>query len=136
MGYKKLSNGEWEQPAQAESRVLRRKIASIVIGGAAVIASAGGAIYGVIETASSNVGQPSEQTDHDKLLAGVLITLFGAAAAAGSGLALGVRVGADNNSLARIRRDIQDEVKIVGGQRVVPDYMTGQHEENPARQPS
>lgn len=119
MGYRRLSNGEWEQPAEALNRVLLRRAANWVAGGVVAVAAATSIGFGIKEAVQSNFAQPSEQTEHDKLGGGLLLILFGAAVGAGGGLAVGVRIAKDETSLEKIRKDVDDGAVVIKGEPVV-----------------
>jgi hypothetical protein len=119
MGYKKLSDGTWEQPTEALSRVLLRRAANWVAGGIVAVAAATSIGFGIKEAVQSNFAQPGEQTEHDRLGGAALLLIFGAAVGAGGGLIVGVRVAKDENSLEKIRKDVADGAVVIKGEPVV-----------------
>lgn len=128
MGYQKLSDGTWEQPAQAERRVLLRRTANFVAALAIGTASAASAVAGGYYLVDSNVMQ-HEQTDHDDVAAG-LGALFTAVAVGGlGGLLMVRRIERDQNSLDKIRQDKRDGVKVVNGKAIVHDHFVANNNE-------
>ena len=135
MGYKQNKDGSWEQPIDAEKRVMARNLRNKIATGAFAVAAVLGAGFGAgtaiefNDAGKNKTGQVEQiyqskqmtQTYPAKDLLGIVSVLFGIVAGA-SAVGMTRKLMKDAASLDAIRTDIRDGMMVVEGGCTVHPY--------------
>lgn len=106
MGYRKKSDGTWEQPVEAEARLKRRAVRNFVAATVLGTTVAGGAALGFGLSLTNN-------GDQDKAVGGLLLMVFSAAVGAVGAIPLAKNISRTERSLDAVQKDIRDGVEVI-----------------------
>lgn len=115
MGYRKKSDGTWEQPVEAEARLKRRAVRNFVAATVLGTTVAGGAALGFGLCVTS-------KGDPEQAAGGLLVMMFSAAAGVVGTIPLVQTISRTERSLNAVRKDIRDGVEVIDkGRAITPE---------------
>lgn len=106
MGYRKKSDGTWEQPIEAEDRLKRRAVRNFVAATLLGTAVAGGSALGFGMALTS-------KGDQEQAAGGILLMMFSMVAGGVGTIPLAQNIGRTERSLNAVRKDIRDGVEVI-----------------------